>query len=437
MSTDLTAPPNAIAWNKQSVISAIVLVFLLVCMPLAVWMDLKTLTASSAKEQTTNVKSMINHIRAYYSQNITSRVIPFDGKSQVIHNFKEVPGAIPNPATMAIELGELFKSTQTNIDYRFISDFPFKDRAPHTFDEWEKAALQSLRENPNQEITVLNESSGNLQYRVATPIRMDAACIACHNTHPGSSKRDWQLGDVRGIQEFTVTLPVTDNLYAFKYLLIYMLFATAAGVWFVICLRKQSAEQAHTNQAQIEANQQLSNAIKEQEYRNWVKSCESQVMTAMQGHHTMDAFAQKLLSAIVPHLGGKVAALYYLNTQSTLYEMISSYCYQRPEGAPTSFASGEGLVGQCVVNRSPMVLTHVPPDYLQLVAGTMDISIGHIYMVPVIQKDGSVPAVIEIGTLATLSNQQQLLLDELVPLIALNMEILQRTMQSQSHHSSN
>ena len=147
MSTDSPPPLNAHQWNKQSVISALVLVVLLVCMPLAVWLDLNTLTTSSAKQQTTNVKSMINQIRAYYSQNITSRVIPFEGKSQVIHNFKEVPGAIPNPATMAIELGDLFKSTQTNIDYRFISDFPFNQRAPHQFDACEKAALQSLREN--------------------------------------------------------------------------------------------------------------------------------------------------------------------------------------------------------------------------------------------------------------------------------------------------
>ena len=190
------------------------------------------------------------------------------------------------------------------------------------------------------------------------------------------------------------------------------------------------------NNAQIEANLQLKTAMQQQEYRTWVKNCESQVMAAMQGHQTMNAFAQKLLSAIVPHLGGKVAAVYYLNAQTGRYEMIGAYCYRKPPDAPTSFAPGEGLVGQCVINRSPMALTNVPPDYLQVSAGTMDISIGHVYMVPVIQKDGSVPAVIEIGTLAILSQQQQWLLDELIPLIAMNMEILQRTMQNQTASSA-
>ena len=421
MQIDSSPPRNASNWDKQSVFSVLLLLALLACMPLAVWMDLKYITVSSAQQQTNNTKSMINHVRAYYSQNIAGRVIPFDGKSEVIHNYKEVQGAIPNPATMSIELADIFKTTQTHIDYRFISDFPFQNRAQHSFDEWEKAALQSLRNNPNQEITLLEDTSGIVRYRIATPIRMDAVCVACHNSHPGSPKRDWQVGDVRGIQEFTATLPVTDNLFAFKYLIIYMLFAAGAGVWFIVCMRKKSTEQALTHQAQIEANGKLSSAIKEQEYRNWVKICESQVMTAMRGHDSVSAFAQKLISAMAPPLGGKVAAVYYFNPVSNHYDMVSSYCYKKMEGSSTSFAIGEGLVGQCVVNRSTMALTNLPPDYLQMVSGTMDISIGHIYLIPIIRNDGSIPAVIEIGTLAVLNEQQQLLLDALLPLIAMNI----------------
>jgi hypothetical protein len=436
MPTDPIAPQPTENGNKQNIISILMLAAMLACLPLAAWMDLQNLTASSAQQQSANAQSMINQMRAYYSKEITARVTPFDGKSQVIHNFREVPGAIPNPATLSIELGEIFKTTQNNIDYRFVSDVPFQGRPPHSFDAWETAALQALRLNPNQEITLLEQTSSNTKYSVVTPIRMDPVCVACHNSHPLSPKRDWQVGDVRGIQEFTVTLPAADNLFAFKYLLVYMVFAAGVGTWFIVCLRQQAKAQAQTNNAQIEANLQLKTAMQQQEYRTWVKNCESQVMAAMQGHQTMNAFAQKLLSAIVPHLGGKVAAVYYLNAQTGRYEMIGAYCYRKPPDAPTSFAPGEGLVGQCVINRSPMALTNVPPDYLQVSAGTMDISIGHVYMVPVIQKDGSVPAVIEIGTLAILSQQQQWLLDELIPLIAMNMEILQRTMQNQTASSA-
>ena len=432
MHTDSAPQTSFSSWSKQSIVSAVLFSAMLLCLPLAVWLDLQNMSSSSAQLQTDNVKVMINDIRAYYANEIVARVTPFDGKSQVVHNFREVPGAIPNPATMSIELAAIFKKSQTNLSYRFISDTPFKGRTPHAFDAWESAALASLRNNPNQEITDLQQNSTRTLYRIATPIRMDPVCVACHNSHPDSPKRDWQTGDVRGIQEFAVTLPAAENLYAFKYLFIYMVCAGFLGTWFIVCLRKQAAAQVQTNQLQVSANLQLQEAMQQQEYRSWVKNCESQVLAAIQGHQTMGAFAQKLLSAVVPHLGGKVAALYYLNAHSGLYEMIGSYCYRKPPDAQTYFAPGEGLVGQCVINRSPIVLTNVPPDYLQIVAGTMDISIGHVYMVPVIQKDGRIPAVLEMGTLATFSQQQQWLLDELMPLIAMNMEILQRTMQNQA-----
>jgi hypothetical protein len=425
-----THPPALSNWNKKSIYSTCIVLLMLLCMPVAAWLDLQALTAESAIQQTTNVKSMINEIRAYYAKEVVERVTPHDGKSQIIHNFREVPGAIPNPATMAIELGNLFKNTQTNVQYRFISDFPFQGRPPHAFDAWETEALQSLRKNPNQEITLLDVVDGKVIYRVATSIRMNAVCVACHISHPLSPKRDWQVGDVRGIQEFTVTTPILKNIFAFKYLIGYMVFAAIVSITFLVRFRAQLRLQAYTNHQQIESNAKLQSALHQQEQRNWIKNQESQIMAAMQSHHTMQDFAQKLLSALVRPLDAKVAALYHWHAPTQQYTMVASYCYRKSNDAPSAFAVGEGLVGQCVVNRSPIVLTHVPADYLQVAAGTMDISVGHIYMIPVIQKDGTVPAVIEMGTLALFNPQQQALLDELVPLIALNIEIMQRTAQT-------
>jgi PAS domain-containing protein len=35
-------------------------------------------------------------------------------------------------------------------------------------------------------------------------IRMDATCVGCHNSHPDSPRRDWQVGDLRAIQVVSV-----------------------------------------------------------------------------------------------------------------------------------------------------------------------------------------------------------------------------------------
>ncbi len=58
--------------------------------------------------------------------------------------------------------------------------------------------------------------------RLIAPIVMGAACVDCHNSHPESTKHDWRVGDVRGIQEVSITQPLAANIFSFKYLLIYI-----------------------------------------------------------------------------------------------------------------------------------------------------------------------------------------------------------------------
>ena len=54
-----------------------------------------------------------------------------NGTTKVVHNYESVPGAIPIPATLSLELGRVIGAQQENITYRFVSDFPFQNRAPH------------------------------------------------------------------------------------------------------------------------------------------------------------------------------------------------------------------------------------------------------------------------------------------------------------------
>jgi hypothetical protein len=46
---------------------------------------------------------------------------------------------------------------------------------------------------------------------------MGAACVNCHNSHPESPKWDWKVGDVRGIQEITISQAFANNIFSFKY----------------------------------------------------------------------------------------------------------------------------------------------------------------------------------------------------------------------------
>jgi adenylate cyclase len=71
---------------------------------------------------------------------------------------------------------------------------------------------------------------------------MAAACVACHDSHPDSPKRDWKVGDIRGLQEVTITQPIGGDLFAFKYLLAYFFLVAAVGLLFIALQRRQAAD---------------------------------------------------------------------------------------------------------------------------------------------------------------------------------------------------
>ena len=229
---------------------------LLLALPLAVWLDLRSLSENSLRRQAGDLNSVISGIRGYYASHIVGRVLASPGSTKVLPNYEEVPGAIPIPATLSLELGRVISEQQANISYRFVSDFPFKNRKSHALDEFETRSLASLRDNPTQQPMEASWSLLTDRIRHITPIIMGTTCVSCHNTHPDSPKTDWKVGDVRGIQEVTVAEPIAANIWSFKYLLIYLGFAAASGIAF-IALQWRQAAAIHGMNRELEANNEF------------------------------------------------------------------------------------------------------------------------------------------------------------------------------------
>jgi class 3 adenylate cyclase len=238
----------------------VLVIALLAGLPAAVWMDLRSITESALRRQAGDLDSVIGSIRAYYASNVVGRVMAAHGSTEVLDNYEAVPGAIPIPATLSIELARVISEQQKNIVYRFISDYPFATRAPHVMDGFERGALAALRAQPDQELTDISWSGFTSQVRVITPVIMGAACVSCHNSHPRSPKRDWKVGDVRGIQEVSITQPVAASLSSFKYLLAYFVFMAAAGVLFITLQSRQAGALAALNR-KLEAANEFLNSV--------------------------------------------------------------------------------------------------------------------------------------------------------------------------------
>ena len=230
--------------------TVVVIVLLLVGLPLAVWLDLRNLTDRSLVKQATELGRVIDGIREYYSSEIVGNVkLGKPGeKAQIDPDYKKIPGAIPIPATLSLELGSRIsaKDKEGSTGFRFFSDYPFPDRVkilggPHHFDAFEKNALDSLRQDSSQVVWDLSGSFSERKVRLITPILMKEQCVGCHNTRADSPKRDWKVNDVRGIEEFEIQRPIETSILAFRYLLSYFAFTAIVGIGFIALQRRQTA----------------------------------------------------------------------------------------------------------------------------------------------------------------------------------------------------
>jgi tRNA A-37 threonylcarbamoyl transferase component Bud32 len=158
------------------------------------------LVRSTALEGAAQQAEMLEGVNELYSE-VVERVKQ-DGVP-VTHDYATTKGAIPLPARMTIDLAQHINArSESGIQVRLYSDYPFKfrkDGGPK--DDFERNALAKLRENPDAKVHLFEDYRGRPTLRYAIARKMRDTCVACHNTHPDSTKTDWKVGDVRGVVE--------------------------------------------------------------------------------------------------------------------------------------------------------------------------------------------------------------------------------------------
>jgi serine/threonine protein kinase len=156
-------------------------------------------TALESAAQQAEVLEVFND---HYSE-AADRVMRNGKGIAVTNNYADNPAAIPLPATLTKDVGkELGRSGKSGVLVRLYSDYPFrfsKDGGPADEFEWE--ALRSLRIDPDTPVHRFEDYNGVPALRYAIARRMKQSCVDCHNNNPDSTKRDWRVGDVRGVLE--------------------------------------------------------------------------------------------------------------------------------------------------------------------------------------------------------------------------------------------
>ena len=160
--------------------------------------------------------------------------------------------------------------------------------------------------------------------------------------------------------------------------------------------------------------------------QGWVKSNLGEVVNAIQHVDSFADLAQVLFSKMAPLIKLGSGAFYVL--EESHLNLLGSYA-----GADLkpSFAIGEGLIGQSALEKSPIMLSNPPYEYAKISSALGQASPSNLYVLPVVLKD-RVLGVIEFACFEAFKSREQLLLDDLFPLLAISMEMLERKIKTES-----
>ena len=175
----------------------------------------------------------------------------------------------------------------------------------------------------------------------------------------------------------------------------------------------------------IEVLKQGAAAIDEQ---RWVKSSAAKVIADLQGANTLAEFGQRFISGLVPLLGGGVAAFSVFDDETGRLLRTAAYGLEAGAEAVATFAVGEGLVGQCALERKPVRLTNLPPDYCRIGSALGAAKPVQVVASPLLSKN-TLLGVVEVATFHPFNSRETALLDELTPLVAMSLEVLQRNLR--------
>ena len=162
--------------------------------------------------------------------------------------------------------------------------------------------------------------------------------------------------------------------------------------------------------------------------QRWVKANAATLSTSLQRADTLAEFGRALVSELVPLLGGGIASFYAMDEAGARLQRIASYGLAADSEDAISFGWGEGLVGQCALERKTVWLTALPPDYLAISSATGRAAPAQASAWPLSSLD-AILGVFEFASFRALTASEASLLEELLPSAAMSLDILQRNLR--------
>jgi CheY-like chemotaxis protein/HAMP domain-containing protein/putative methionine-R-sulfoxide reductase with GAF domain len=165
--------------------------------------------------------------------------------------------------------------------------------------------------------------------------------------------------------------------------------------------------------------------------QDWLKTNLAKFTRMLQGQRDLFTVGKMLLSELAPLVESQQGAIYQMDAtekERPVLRLLASYA-GRP-GQPEIIPMGEGLVGQCAVERQRILLSDVPSEYTRIHSSLGGVNPMNIVVLPVL-FEGQAKAVIELASLHMFSATHISFLEQLTQSIGVVLNTIEATMRTE------
>ena len=166
--------------------------------------------------------------------------------------------------------------------------------------------------------------------------------------------------------------------------------------------------------------------------QDWLKTNLARFAAMMQGQKELQTVSRLLLSELAPVVEAQHGVFYINNPEEAAprLKLLASYAYKERKGLANEFRAGEGIVGQCAVEKQRILVKQAPADYIQISSGLGDGSPYNIIVLPILFQQ-EVKAVVELASFNPFTPVQISFLEQLVETLGIVLNSLEATIRTE------
>ena len=160
--------------------------------------------------------------------------------------------------------------------------------------------------------------------------------------------------------------------------------------------------------------------------QDWLKTNLAKFSRMLQGQRDLLTVGRMVLSELAPVVSAQQGVLYVLDgaDEAPGLRLLASYAHREHEALGDRLHLGDGLIGQCAVDRRKIELRSVPPDYLKISSGLGEAAPLHLVVLPIL-FEGQVKGVLELASFERFNTMHHAFLDQLTESIGIVLHTIE------------